>query len=539
MSGNCSPVYLSNMPKLILTVILLSCLWASGQDAGSIAGRLVDNETGEPVPFATIRIMGSMLGVVSNSNGDFQIPGRIGGRRDTLQISCIGYATRTVSTSSFHEGVNILKLSQAVTQLDAVTISARDSRRKEKQGLSAYRIVKTAIHNMSANYPAEPFSYVSYYRDYQLRRGDYINLNEALVEVHDGGFQTDDQTETRINLIQYRENTDFPRDSGTAVPYDNKPAKFYKDKNKYVPNAILPPLGGNELSILRVHDAIRNSKVMSYSYVNVFSMNFTENHSFKLEKPVLYDTLALHCISFESNYAASGARNFAVGKIYIGVTDFAIHKLEYRGYNKTMSELQLMYEIQVEYARRGPSMYLNYISFNNFFKTHNEREFKVIDITFDRAKSAFLVKFNSKPDPVSALDTSNYDFRIGDEPIKVERVKLLDNTNALLFVDEKIGNTLEITIANSPSKLKFGITNVRDVDNRELDKVMNTTLYQFRELFVQKLNPHPAPHQPVEYIDRQKPLGASKISAVSDGSQGYWMNTPLQDVGAGTGKGPK
>jgi hypothetical protein len=529
-------VYLSGMRRLIIIFCVAGSFYASAQNEGSVAGKLVDNESGEAVPFATIRIKNSMLGVVSNSNGDFQLPARITGKGDTLLISCIGYVTRSISTDALLEGINVIRVTQAVTQLEPVTISAKESRRKERQGLSAYRIVRTAIHNMKINYPQEPYSYIAYYRDYQLRRGQYINLNEAIVEVNDGGFQTDDQTASMIKLIQYKENTDFVRDSATTVPYDNRPAKFYKDKNKYIPNAVLSPMGGNELSILRLHDAIRNSKVISYSYVNVFSQNFTENHSFKLEKPVLHDTLALHCISFESSYAASGARNFAVGKIYIGVKDFAIHKLEYQGFNKTMSEVQLMYEIIVEYARAGSSMYLNYISFNNFFKTHNEREFKVIDITFDRPRSAFLLKFNSEPDPKSALDTANYDFRIGAEPIRIEMIKIVDKTNALVFVDEKIGNTLDIILANSPSRLKFGIKNVRDVDNRELDKVVSTTLYQFRELFVQKLNIHPLPGPLTGLVDKSKPLGLNSMSGTSDGSQGYWMNTPLQEAGKSTRK---
>lgn len=520
--------YLFEMRYLIVACLLVCCADIRGQESAAFAGKLVDEITGEPVPFATIRLKSRMVGVVSNSDGQFQIPARLRAEGDTLLISCIGYVTRSVAFSSFREGITTIRLAQAVVQLDQLTITARGNRRKDRQGLSAYRIVRTAIQRIPDNYPDRPFMYVGYYRDYQLRQNDYINLNEAIVEVHDGGFRTDDQTQTRISLIQYKENTDFPRDSATTVPYDNKPATFYKDKNKYIPNAVLSPLGGNELGILRLHDAIRNNNVMSYSYVNVFNRNFTENHSFRLEDRILLDSVALYCISFESNYSASGPRNFATGKIYIGVTDFAIHKLEYRGYNKTMQELQLMYEIIVEYGKRGSSMYLNYISFSNFFKTQNEREFKVIDISFVDQRNAFLLKFNSEPERTSVLDVRNYDFSIEDKPIKIDRIEIVDKTNALVFVEAGTGGSLSLTLANSPSKLKFRITNVRDIANRELDKILNTTLYQFRELFVQKLDVDPSGARPAIYIDRVGPLRMNPVSQVSEGNQGYWMNTPLK-----------
>jgi hypothetical protein len=386
------------------------------------------------------------------------------------------------------------------------------------------------IRRIPENYSRERYSYVAYYRDYQTRRDEYINLNEAIVEVRDGGFGSDDQLQTNISLLQYRSNTDFPRDSIAEAPYDNNPMAFYKDRNKFIPNAILSPMGGNELGILRLHDAIRNYNIRTYSYVDIFKTNFVEHHSFKMEEAVYLDSVTLYCISFESNYSASGPRNFAKGKIYIDVKDMAIHKLEYACFNKTMKEVQLMFEINVEYARSGRFMYLNYISFNNYFKTHNEREFRVIDIIYDRQRNAVLLKFNSEPESVSVLNEQNYQVMLRNQSIPVIRVERSPGvkTDVFVYLDESVRGHLETVLRTSPSDLQFDIQNVRDIGNRELDKVTNTTLYQFRELFVQQLIPHPADAPRSASVDPNKPLGANPTVRVSDEYARYWMNTPLR-----------
>lgn len=346
-----------------------------GQDT-AIKGKIIDSQTALPIPFASIRLKAKMLGVVSNGNGDFQIPRKYSQAADSIIISCIGYATKIVAFQYLHDsGFNFIKIAPSIISLDEVVVS-----NKKKKNLSASKVLNLAIDNLEVNYPQEPFSYIGYYRDYQLLDTNYINLNEAIVEVYDRGFSSYDLAETSIELYEFKHNTDFPIDTTTTKPYDNEPAKYGRGKNKYIPNAVLSPLGGSELSILRLHDAIRNNDRFSFSFVDVFIDNFEDNHFLQMEEEVYLDTTALYCISFRSRYDAGGPRNYSEGKLFIEKDNFAIHKIEYSAYNKTMKETQLMYNIQTEYSREGPYMYLNYISFNNGFKTQNDTDFKVIEL---------------------------------------------------------------------------------------------------------------------------------------------------------------
>ncbi|SFB44411.1 carboxypeptidase-like regulatory domain-containing protein [Algoriphagus aquimarinus] len=510
-----------NVILLLLLFSQFSLLY--GQDS-AFKGKIIDSQTTLPVPFASIKIKAKMLGVVSNVNGDFQIPREYSEEADSLIISCIGYTTKIVAFRDLQDTVlNLIKIYPSVSALDEVVVTP-----KKRKELSASRVLNLAINNLKVNYPQEPFSYIGYYRDYQLLDTNYLNLNEAIVEVYDRGFSSYDLNETLIELYEFRQNTDFPIDTATTKPYDNKPAKYGRGENKYIPNAVLSPIGGSELSILRLHDAIRNNDRFSFSFVDVFVEDFENNHFLKMEEEVYLDKTPLYCISFRSRFDAGGPRNFSEGKLFIEKDNFAIHKIEYSTFNKTMKETQLMYNIQTEYSRVGQYMYLNYISFNNGFKTQNDTDFKVIEITYSKEKKAFILDLNSVPEKTSVSDTSNYNFILDGKRLGIHQVLLTGERQVTLMLQESAAEIVAEYSDEMSSKLNMNTQNIRDVKNRELDKENNTTVFQFRELFVQKI--FPSKHAPIdgEFIDKTVPLTKEVISKKLTEKEDYWMNSPLR-----------
>ncbi len=511
--------------RLNLLLLFFLCLAGTlrGQDA-ALQGKIIDSQTNQPVPFASIKIKNKMMGVVSNANGDFQIPRRFKDIADSVVVSCIGYTTTSVSFRDLQElSLNFIRLVPSIHSLNEVVVSS--GKRKK---LSASKVLNMAIANLDVNYPQEPFSYIGYYRDYQLLDTNYFNLNEAIVEVYDKGFSTDDFLQTTIGLYEYKINTDFPQDSSTARPYDNEPGRYGRGKNKYIPNAVLSPLGGNELGILRLHDAIRNNKRFSYSFVDVFINDFEKNHFLKMEESVNLDTISLYCISFRSKYDASGPRNFSDGRLFIEKGNFAIHKIEYSTYNKTMKETQLMYDIQTEYARMGPYMYLNYISFNNGFKTHNDTDFKVIEILYNKERKAFVLDLNAIPEETSVTDTSNYAFVFENKPLCIHRAQLTGERQVTLFLNETSAAYLEKYSDDMSSKLSLSTKDIRDLSNRELDKITNSAVFQFRELFVQKIFPGKTAPANGEFISNSAPLSPEVVSRSLKDNEDFWMNSPLR-----------
>ncbi|MEO7992448.1 MAG: carboxypeptidase-like regulatory domain-containing protein [Chryseolinea sp.] len=134
-----------------------------------LEGTIIDKETGKPVPFASVGIVGTSKGTSSNLNGQFSIS--INGPVQ-LQITSIGYESLKVYSI---EVTSQILLKPIVTTLDNIVIFDKP--------INAKKIVKKAFANISKNYNDEPFLQNFFYRHYCKDDGAYGRLIEASVEV--------------------------------------------------------------------------------------------------------------------------------------------------------------------------------------------------------------------------------------------------------------------------------------------------------------------------------------------------------------------
>ncbi len=79
----------------LLTVLMLGILTAHAQER-SVSGKVTDS-TGNPVPFATVKVVGSRSGQIADNAGNFIIKAKAG---DAIEISSTGYATQTISVGN-------------------------------------------------------------------------------------------------------------------------------------------------------------------------------------------------------------------------------------------------------------------------------------------------------------------------------------------------------------------------------------------------------------------------------------------------------
>ena len=193
-----------------------------------------------------------------------------------------------------------------------------------------------------------------------------------------------------------------------------------------------------------------------------------------------------------------------------------------------MKGLLLMYSIQTEYSRIESLMYLNYISFNNGFKTKNDTDFKMIDIAYNASKMAFILDLNSIPEKTSIMDKSNYNFMIENRRLGIQEVLLTGEMQVTLVLDESSASLLEQYSDDMSSKLKLNTSDIRDLKNRVLDKASTAAVFQFRELFVQKIFPSKIAPTNGDFMDKTIPLAKEIVSKNLEGDRDYWMNTPLR-----------
>jgi|NGEPerStandDraft_6_1074524.scaffolds.fasta_scaffold02903_1 hypothetical protein len=504
----------------ISLLLILETNWVNlfPQSADYFDGKVINSTTLHPVPFATIKLKNNQLGVYANAEGDFKIARNVDFQTDSLIITCIGFKQSSLAYKDLNEfNVNRVLLVPVVYGLGEVRVVAKQKK------LNSLAIIRRAIRKIIDNYPVKPFNYIAYYRDYQKRDNNYINLNEAIIQTLDNGFMTESVSD-KYHLLDFKKNNDFPR-MGISPYYQMNKSSGSENLNKSIPDAFLGDQFGNELFILMVHDAIRNFNTRSFSFVETFSKDFLFNHNFSDPVKIFDNNLMLYKIEFEGKHLITGDSLYVTGAIYIQPRDYSIHKLEYLCYYKTRNEAsKKMFNIDVEYGYDNSVdslMCLKYISFNNFFRVENTGDssyFKILDSYLDthsNIKATVIMKFSNNPDPVSASIKSNFEVTSGKKEIKINHIQVVGNNIYLRLNDEDIKGRKD--------SIKVLVRNVKDLNGNIVDKRKSIELYQFRELFVQEYNKH-LPLTDSCYME-YLPLEKNCISKYS-GSHNYWMNTP-------------
>jgi hypothetical protein len=481
-------------------------------------GRIIDSLSMQPVPFATIRLKTNQIGVYANAGGEFKILSLGQFRGDSLIVTSIGYKSKSIRFNFLDDSkINDIFLSPDIYSISEVKVTAR------KNLPHSLTIISRAIQNIKRNYPSDPFSYIGYFREYQKINGDYFNLREAIVQTLDKGFKSS-SSENRYRLLDYKENSEFPGIRMSRF-YDTASTHGVNADFKTIPEAVIPDLSGNELFVLRAHDAIRNYNYNTYSFIDTLSINFVRNHTFSKVSIVYEGSMLLYKINFIIRPGIVKKTLLFDGSIFIRPEDYSIHKLIYNGYYlNPQGTKKEMFNILSEYGYNEVAdslMYLKYVSFRNLFLIPDSSDSEYFQITNSYRQSGtpekmiMVVEFNNKIDPVSARRGENYSISVMDRKIRIRSLKPVENK---LFIE--IRNEDLPGLADS---VKIDIHNLKDISGNILGNKRPLEIYQFRELFVLENNKE-LNFKKRCYMD-YVPLDQNCISQ-TDSVVNYWMNTP-------------
>jgi CarboxypepD_reg-like domain len=498
------------------------------QQPDYIRGKVIDSKTSGPVPYATVRLKNSQVGVISNAEGDFRILNNPGFQSDSLIVTCIGFHRLSVAFSVLKtSGMNNLKLLPNIYVLNEVKVTAR------KRRLSPEFIIARALRNIKKNNPVIPFSYVSYYRDYQKDSSNYLNLNEAIIQTLDKGFAYASDS-NRYKLLDFKKNMDFMRMNIT--PYYDLPETDHSDESfKRIPHAIVGDQYGNELFILLVHDAIRNFDKRSFSFVDILMQDFIRNHRFSTPIGIYDGSTVLYKIDFTAKRQITGDTIQMKGAIFIQPDDYSIHKLEYSAsFLNSQKKNKEIFNIETEYGHEpavNSRMCLKYISFNNSFTIPDSSDndfFKIEKLEWRQVGGPYalhpwddmtiIAYFNRKVDPVLGRNMENYEMTIGKRKAKITRIRVSSSNLYITVRDDKFKN-------KELDSCHLSIKTLKDINGNILNKRRELEFRQFRELFAQEYN------KPLEFQNncfiQAAPLEQNCISNFNNSGR-FWMNTPLK-----------
>lgn len=114
-------------------------LWAQHV---TVAGRVIDESSRQPIEFASILIKESGQWAITDGNGHFSIKGVSTGK-NTMTVQCLGYATHTLVLTITQDIPRMnIRLKQESLKLDEVTVTAR---RKQDEATTSFTIDRTAL----------------------------------------------------------------------------------------------------------------------------------------------------------------------------------------------------------------------------------------------------------------------------------------------------------------------------------------------------------------------------------------------------------
>lgn len=113
--------------KIAMTLALILSTVAAVAQTKTVKGVIYEEETGEPMPGATVSVEGSTRGVMTDLDGSFELTGVK--PTDKLKFECLGKETQVLQVGTMTNFV--VKLKNAANELDEVTVVAFGKQRKE------------------------------------------------------------------------------------------------------------------------------------------------------------------------------------------------------------------------------------------------------------------------------------------------------------------------------------------------------------------------------------------------------------------------
>ncbi|QOI96799.1 MAG: carboxypeptidase-like regulatory domain-containing protein [Flammeovirgaceae bacterium] len=288
---------------LSIGLVLFLLVQSPGYSQQKVEGKIIDRETGNPIPFASIGVLGTAMGTSSNLDGEFTLLIPEGA---SIKVSCVGYVSLMVSSP---EDMKLIRLTPFTIELSEIVVTHRP--------INARRVVQRAFANTNRNYENQSFLQQFFYRHYCKDDSVYGRLIEAFVDVwkHQGykPFRKQAGEKEEMRVTQLRRSLD-----NTVTAQGHTPISLR--------SILQADLVGYQL-------LEKSNYLKMYEEVSNLKTDF-ENYTFKFEGITAFDGRDVYKISFsykqDSILTTTGyvPAPHAKGMLYITTDTYAFVKVE-------------------------------------------------------------------------------------------------------------------------------------------------------------------------------------------------------------------
>ena len=144
----------------------------------NISGIILDGESSEPLPYATIALKHEGKGTVSNGNGEFEIKISPDNYSDTIQVSYLGYYGREIPIRQSLGNNFRIAMRREFISIPGIII---------KNQIPQEIIYKT-LNAISGNYGNSPAGMTAFYREGVIRRNELQTYSEAILDIYKSSY---------------------------------------------------------------------------------------------------------------------------------------------------------------------------------------------------------------------------------------------------------------------------------------------------------------------------------------------------------------
>ena len=171
----------------------------TSQKVKYITGKIIDNETAEPLPFAAIALKNNGKGTVTNNNGKFGLKITPDLLYDTLSVSYLGYLRKEIPVQEALGNNLTISMKREYISIPEIIIKNQNPQ----------EIVARALKAIPRNYGNTPALMTGFYREGVLKKSELQTYSEAILQIYKSAY-TGTLSGDQIKVYKSRkiENTD-------------------------------------------------------------------------------------------------------------------------------------------------------------------------------------------------------------------------------------------------------------------------------------------------------------------------------------------
>jgi len=406
-----------------MSVILTIPVVAQEKSYLEYDGKVINEETGDPLVFATISIEGTNIATVTNSEGEFRIKVPADKVNLKILISHIGYKNRTIPINKLDEERNKIRLEVLSVSLAEVNVFPKD----------ADLLIRAVINRRKENYMQNATLMTAFYRETIKKRRAYASLSEAVVQIYKQPYKNSNSD--HIKLLKTRKSVDY---------------------NK-LDTLVLKLMGGPYNTLIL--DIMKNPNM-------IISYDAIDQYIFALDNITKIDNRLIYVLSFKQKEWIQEPLFY--GKLYIDSESLAITKASFQINTEFRDQVSNMY------IKKKPAGAKVYITNATYMVNYREKDGEWY---YGHSRGEMTFKIDWKKKLFNTIYTAQFELAITDwekaeskSPIKPKdrmKMNIIMRDKASGFSDENFWGSYNViepekTIENAIKKIRKNLDKIGD-----------------------------------------------------------------------------